>query len=118
MNRLLRCVLCWFLSSSFALSTEAQVGFEEAVVDVGNVGLTVTNAGFVGRANVRSTPTGAPSFEYPLDSGVEHLFESGLWIGSTRHPSRAAGDRRLLAHSLALASVARPPSGWTIAVAW
>lgn len=58
--------------------------FEEAVVDIGNVGLTVTNAGFFGRANVRNNPSGPPSFEYPLDSGVEHLFESGLWIGAIR----------------------------------
>ncbi|MFQ5571029.1 MAG: hypothetical protein ACE5G0_15220 [Rhodothermales bacterium] len=58
--------------------------FEEAVVDVGNVGLTVTNVGFVGKANVRNNPTGPPSFEYPLDSGIEHLFESGLWIGAVR----------------------------------
>ncbi len=58
--------------------------FEEALVDVGNVGVTVTNAGFVGRAAIRNNPTGPPSFEYPLDSGVEHLFESGLWIGAKR----------------------------------
>jgi len=62
----------------------AQVSFEDAVVDVGNVGFTITNAGFVGRANVRNVPTGPPSFEFPLDSGVEHLFESGLWIGALR----------------------------------
>ncbi|MCB0719405.1 MAG: hypothetical protein KDD65_13235 [Bacteroidetes bacterium] len=58
--------------------------FEEAVVDIGNVGVTVTNAGFVGKSNVRNNPTGPPSFEYPIDSGVEHLFESGLWIGAIR----------------------------------
>ena len=58
--------------------------FEEAVVDVGNIGLTVTNAGFFGRANIRNTPTGPPSFEYPLDTGVEHLFEAGLWVGAIR----------------------------------
>lgn len=62
----------------------AQSSFEEAVVDVGNVGLTVTNAGFIGRANVRNSPTGPPSFEYPLNSGIEHLFEAGLWIGAVR----------------------------------
>ncbi len=62
----------------------AQVPFEEATVDVGNVGLTLTNAGFIGRSNVRNNPTGAPSFEYPLDSGVEHLFEAGLWVGAIR----------------------------------
>lgn len=58
--------------------------FEEAVVDVGNVGLTVTNAGFVGKSNVRNNPTGPPSFEYPLESGIEHLFEAGLWVGGIR----------------------------------
>jgi len=62
----------------------AQAAFEQAVVDVGNVGVTITNAGFVGRANVRNNPTGPPSFEYPLDSGIEHLFESGLWVGAIR----------------------------------
>ncbi|MEM6785452.1 MAG: hypothetical protein AAF624_17155 [Bacteroidota bacterium] len=58
--------------------------FEERVVDIGNVGLTVTNAGYVGRNNVRNSPSGNPSFEYPLDSGVEHLFEAGLWVGAVR----------------------------------
>lgn len=62
----------------------AQSQFEEALIDVGNVGITITNSGFVGRSNVRSSPTGNPSFEYPLDSGVEHLFESGLWVGAVR----------------------------------
>ena len=58
--------------------------FQEAVVDIGNVGVTISNSGFIGRANVRNTPTGAPSFEYPLNSGVEHLFEAGLWVGAIR----------------------------------
>ena len=58
--------------------------FEEAVVNVGNVGMTVTNSGFIGKATVRDNPTGPPSMEYPLDSGVEHLFEAGLWVGAVR----------------------------------
>ncbi|MDX1440600.1 MAG: hypothetical protein R3284_11930, partial [Rubricoccaceae bacterium] len=58
--------------------------FEDAVHNVGNTGLTVTNAGFIGRAGVRNDPSGDPSFEYPLDSGVEHLFEAGLWVGAVR----------------------------------
>ena len=62
--------------------TFAQAAYEEEVIDIGNLGLTVSNAGYIGRANVRNTPTGAPSFEYPLDSGVEHLFEAGLWVGA------------------------------------
>lgn len=73
-------LLCAVLSTD----AQAQTAFEQAVISVGNVGITVTNVGFVGRANVRNNPTGPPSFEYPLDSGVEHLFESGLWVGAHR----------------------------------
>ncbi len=84
-----RPVLALLAGGAFALlavhPTRAQdVPFEEATHDVGNVGVTVTNAGFLGRANVRNNPTGAPSFEYPINSGVEHLFEAGLWIGAFR----------------------------------
>jgi hypothetical protein len=75
-------LLCLLLFA--APTVQAQVPFEEAQHDVGNVGLTMTNAGFIGRSNVRNTPTGAPSFEYPLNSGVEHLFEAGLWIGAVQ----------------------------------
>ena len=64
--------------------------FEEAIIDVGNIGLTITNAGFVGRSNIRNNPTGPPSFEYPVDTGVEHLFEAGLWIGIRRSDGNIA----------------------------
>ena len=79
-------VLLFLISalSFFVSPTAGQVPFEEAVVDVGNVGLTVTNSGFIGHANVRNNPTGPPSFEYPLNSGIEHLFEAGLWVGGIR----------------------------------
>ena len=71
---------CFLLSET----ASSQAVFEQVVVDVGNVGVTVTNAGFVGRANVLNNRTGPPSFEYPLDSGIEHLFEAGLWVGGLR----------------------------------
>lgn len=76
-------VACLFALLLLPREVDAQ-SFENAVVDVGNIGLTVTNAGFLGRANVRNAPTGPPSMEYPLDSGVEHLFEAGLWVGAVR----------------------------------
>jgi hypothetical protein len=65
-------------------AAHGQAPFEQEVVNVGNTGLTITNAGFIGRSNVRNAPTGPPSFEYPLNSGIEHLFEAGLWIGAIR----------------------------------
>lgn len=66
---------------SLAIGVYAQ-NFEEKTVDIGNIGLNVTNVGTLGRPNVRNTPDGAPSMEYPLNSGIEHLFEGGLWIGA------------------------------------
>jgi hypothetical protein len=73
------------LSAAVLVGTaHAQSNYEEAVIDAGNVGITVTNSGFFGKSNVRNNPAGPPSFEYPLDSGVEHLFEAGLWIGARR----------------------------------
>lgn len=74
--------MVWCLSSTEVWAQGAP--FDQAVIDVGNVGITVTNSTFIGRANVRNNPTGPPSFEYPIDSGIEHLFESGLWIGAIR----------------------------------
>lgn len=56
-------------------------GFEQKTLDVGNMGLNVTNVGTFGRPNVRNDPNGPPSMEYPINSGIEHLFEGGFWIG-------------------------------------
>ncbi len=78
-----RLLLLLLVCGAAVPEAEAQL-FDEAVVDVGNLGLTVTNAGLVGNPNIRSNPGGLPSMEYPLDSGIEHLFEAGLWVGARR----------------------------------
>lgn len=59
-----------------------QSSFDRKTIDVGNIGLSVTNVGAIGRPDVRNSPQGEPSMEYPLNSGIEHLFEGGLWIGA------------------------------------
>lgn len=58
--------------------------FERIATDVGDTGLALTNVGTAGRPGVANDPGGTPSFEYPLDSGIEHLFEAGLWVGARR----------------------------------
>lgn len=63
-------------------SVFAQQSFDRKAVSVGNIGLSVTNVGTIGRPDVRNDPQGDPSMEYPLNSGIEHLFEGGLWIGA------------------------------------
>ncbi len=68
---------------ALAASASAQP-FERIATDVGDTGLSLTNVGTLGRPGVGSDPGGIPSFEYPLDSGIEHLFEAGLWVGGRR----------------------------------
>jgi len=46
---------------------------------VGNIGLTITNFGTYGHGF--SLWPEQPSCEYPKGSGIEHLFDGGLWIG-------------------------------------
>ena len=47
--------------------------------NIGNIGLTVTNFGTYGHGF--SLWPQQPSCEYPLGSGIEHIFDGGLWIG-------------------------------------
>lgn len=64
-------------------SAFSQASFDEKHTTAGNIGLTVTNLGIVGNAFGGSFDLeGAPSCEYPIGSGIEHLFDGGLWVGS------------------------------------
>ena len=56
--------------------------FDEKVTSAGNIATTVNNLGMVGNSfrgsfNVENFP----SCEYPANSGIEHVFDGGLWIG-------------------------------------
>lgn len=74
-----------FLASASQLY--AQQLFERKFTTSSNVRLSITNVGTLGKADVRNNPAGDPSWEYPADSGTEHLFEAGLWIGGFRNGS-------------------------------
>ena len=66
----------------FAANLNAQQVFERKQVTVSNLGVSFTNVGTIGNPNISSVPTGIPSLEYPKDSGNEHLFEAGIWLGA------------------------------------
>ena len=59
-----------------------QGAFQEKTTNAANVRLNVTNHGTFGNA-FRGYRDGSndPSCEYPAGSGIEHLFEGGIWIG-------------------------------------
>ncbi len=48
--------------------------------NVGNIGLTVTNFGTYGSGFVLWPDQ--PSCVFPLGSGIEHIFDGGLWVGA------------------------------------
>jgi hypothetical protein len=51
---------------------------------IGNIGLTITNFGTIGDGFVIQTPEDQPSCEYPRGSGIEHIFDGGLWVAGVR----------------------------------
>lgn len=56
---------------------------ESKFTSVGSLRLTVSNFGTLGHG-FNKWP-GQPNCEYPTGSGIEHLFEGGLWIGGYRN---------------------------------
>lgn len=60
--------------------------------NVGNFGLTITNFGTYGHGFVFWPQQ--PSAEYPIGSGIEHLFDGGLWIGAFTQNDTLGGGRQ------------------------
>ncbi len=76
-----------FFALNFILFGQSQTGTIKKQLDddnskytnVGNIGLTVTNFGTYGHGF--SLWPEQPSCEFPLGSGIEHIFDGGLWVG-------------------------------------
>ena len=66
----------------FSLSIQAQQSFDSKTTSAANLRLTVSNYGTFGNAmQGYRDGSGTPSCEYPAGSGIEHLFEAGIWLG-------------------------------------
>lgn len=50
--------------------------------NIGNIALTVTNYGTIG--NGFANFPAQPSCQYPIGSGIENMFLSGLWVGGVK----------------------------------
>lgn len=82
------------LSACLCLSVaqvSAQASFEERQTSAGNIRMTVNNLGMIGNAFRGSyNVLKYASCEFPTGSGVEHLFQGGLWIGAYINGSQVA----------------------------
>ena len=80
--RVKRSLIICIAFSLLAFQSGAQTSFDEKTTSASNVRLNVSNVGTLGNAfRGYRDGTGNPSCEYPAGSGVEHLFEGGIWIG-------------------------------------
>jgi hypothetical protein len=59
-------------------TTVDSVAYRVSVTDNNQMGITVTNYGFLGNNFISRSP----SMEYPLGTGFEHMVRGGLWIGA------------------------------------
>lgn len=60
--------------------------------NVGNIGITITNFGTYGHGF--SLWPEQPSCEYPLGSGIEHIFDGGLWVGAYTSEDSTGSNRQ------------------------
>lgn len=69
-------------ASLICLTTQAQESYDVKITNASNVRLSVSNYGTFGNAfNGYRDGSGDPSCEYPAGSGIENLFEGGIWLG-------------------------------------
>jgi hypothetical protein len=64
------------------LSVRGQASFSEKTTTASNVRINISNVGTVGNAfRGYRDGSGNQSCEFPAGSGIEHLFEGGIWVG-------------------------------------
>lgn len=86
MKIILRLILFLFITNFISAQQTSDKLFKSLDDDnskftnIGNIGLTVTNFGTYGHGFTLWPRQ--PSCEYPIGSGIEHIFDGGLWIGA------------------------------------
>jgi hypothetical protein len=70
------------ISAAFYYPSDIQDDVNNKFTNVGNITLTVTNYGTIGNGFVNFP--NQPSCQFPKNSGIEHLFVGGIWIGGVK----------------------------------
>ena len=77
-----RIIILLFLGFAARIWAQQPDIYEEKVTSAANVCTTISNLGIIGNSFGGSfNVLGYPSCEYPCGSGIEHVFEGGLWVG-------------------------------------
>lgn len=87
----MRATIVIFIFTFISISVFSQAKYEEKVTSASNVGMTISNLGIIGNSFSGSfSVKGYPSAQFPKSSGIEHLFEGGLWVGALINGSQIA----------------------------
>ncbi len=64
--------------------SKSQTAFSQKSTNIGRIGLGISNAGTIGNPNtIRSNRQSKNwSMQFPKGTGIEHLFEAGIWVGA------------------------------------
>lgn len=81
-------ILCLFSLVQLFIPISTMAQDEQRFTSVGNIGLTLSNYGTLGDGFVNQRPVDFPSCEYPKGSGIEHMFDGGLWVGGITEDGR------------------------------
>lgn len=73
-------VLSFTLASLRTLHTKPQDDINNKYTTIGNISLTVTNFGTIGKGYCGSQPSGM----FPKNSGIENVWLGGLWVGGVK----------------------------------
>ncbi|MDA0987068.1 MAG: hypothetical protein O3A55_05655 [Bacteroidetes bacterium] len=82
----------------FTLLSQQYNEKDQKATSIGRIGLSVSSNGVIGNSFRGPYVTkGESSCEYPIGSGIEHLFDGGIWIGANVRGQKlvstsAAGD--------------------------
>ena len=74
-----------FAAQQAQLALSDSSAYAVNIMDQNKVGMTISNYGFIG-TNFTSR---APSFEYPLGTGYQHMVRGGIWIGAFSYDTTA-----------------------------
>ena len=80
----LKLLILLILLSCSSLRMHAQLAdiFDEKQTEVSNVAATISNLGIIGNSFRGSfNLENFSSCEFPVNSGIEHIFDGGLWVG-------------------------------------
>jgi hypothetical protein len=84
LRRFVKYGLSVITASFILLSSECKADDDNShYTNAGNIGLTITNFGTIGHGFTLWPQQ--PSCEYPKATGIEHLFDGGIWVGGRKN---------------------------------